>query len=387
MEAVNASGAQVRGICDIYSGHLEKALSRVNNPNIKSYRDYTKMLENKDIDAIIIATPDHLHAQMTIDAAEAGKDIYVEKCMTRTIPEAKAVVIAVKRNKRVLQLGHGGRSSPTNIKAAEIYNSGRLGKVTLVRIWRSGNSNEGLWINYGGNRNYSIPPDSDSKYIDWNKFLGSAPKGTFDMNRYFHWRCYWDYGTGIAGDLLSHSFDQVNQIMRIGIPETCVATGGIYYWDDGREVPDVFNVIYDYPSKGLAVTWNSEFNNSYIGREMQFLGKNATLESFGRGFRVFLEPYSDKNREILNKLREKRKEKGENTSRGEKIPAYTYSGKEEGLYYTNHMQNFIDCVQTRERTRCNEDDGFEEVVSCIMSVIAYKEKRMVKWDKVKQEVI
>ena len=159
-ETLKVQGVEVRAICDIYSVHLEKALKMVNNSKTKSYTDYRKLLENKDIDAVVIGTPDHLHAKMIIDAAEAGKDVYVEKCLIRTFDEIKPVISSIKDNKRILQLGHQGRSSPFNIKAKEIYDSGILGKVNLVRMTRLTNGKVCGILRYKG-IGYFIPPDSN----------------------------------------------------------------------------------------------------------------------------------------------------------------------------------------------------------------------------------
>jgi len=390
-QVMGVPGTQVRGLCDAYTGYMERALNIVKpvNPDVRSYKDYRRLLENKDINAVIIATPDHLHAVMTCDAAGAGKDIYVEKNMTHTIPEAKDIVKAVKRNKRILQLGHQASSSPANWRAREIYKSGILGQVSLIKISMFRNTASGAWV-------YNIPSDASPQTVDWDRFLGNAPKRPFDSDRFFRWRKYYDYGTGVVGDLLSHEFNGVNFIMGIGIPKTCVASGGIYYWNDGRDVPDVFNVIYDYPDKGLAIIFYSTFSNSSFGIEtgMQICGDNATFlgrgEGGGSGFSVFLEPYGERNLEILDKLAAEKGIKQEKDSRGRKrrvpFPVYDFS-REEGLYFTSHMENFIDCVRTRERTRCNEDDGFEVSVTSIMSVIAANEKRQVTWDPVRQEVV
>jgi len=389
-ELLKIPGVQVRGICDAFTGFMERALNIVNTTNVKSYTDYRKLLDNKDIDAVIIATPDHLHAKMTCDAAEAGKDVYVEKCMTRTIPEAKAVVKAIKKNKRILQLGHQGRSNPLHWRAKEIVESGILGKINVVRITMYRNSSEPAWRFFGDYSNFDMPPNSDPQHIDWQKFLGNAPKRPFNVKRFFHWRCYWDYGTGMAGDLGSHKFDDANLILNLGIPKTSVASGGIYYWKDDREVPDVWHVLYEYPDKDVSVVFGTMFSNSYYGETVQLMGKNGTIDIGRHGLRIFLEPYTDRNREILNKLMKQKREEGEKTISSIDIPVYTYPGNSD-LYYrsiqTRHMQNFIDCVRTRQRTRCNEDDGFEEAVTCIMSVIAYKEKREVRWDPVRQEVV
>ena len=379
-QIMNVSGTQVRGVCDAYTPYLERAANTVkgDNPDVISYVDYHDLMRNKNIDAVIIATPDHLHAPVSIAAAEAGKDIYVEKPLTRTIPEAINLVNAVKKNKRVLQLGHGARSSPSNWRAREIYKSGMFGHVTLVRTSMFRNSASGAWV-------YNIPPEAGPDSVDWGRFLENAPeKRTFDLDRFFRWRKYWDYGTGVAGDMFSHSYDAVNFILDLGIPKTCVANGGVYYWKEKREVPDVFNAVWDYPDRGLALTFNSTFSNSSQGVETgtQIFGDKA---SYTRG-RVFLEPSTDRNREIIEKLREERIKKGEEIGEREAIPVYTYT-REDGLYFTSHMQNFIDCVRSRQKPRCHEDVALEEAVTCIMSVIAYKEGRRVTWDPVKQEVV
>ena len=184
--------------------------------------------------------------------------------------------------------------------------------------------------------------------------------------------------------MFSHSYDALNFILDLGIPKTCVASGGVYFWKEKREVPDVFNAVWDYPERSLVLTFNSTFSNSSQGIETgtQIFGQNASYA----GGRVFLEPVTDRNIEIISELRKQREEKGEDVGRGEAIPVYTYT-REDALYFTSHMQNFIDCVRSREKPRCHEDVAFEEAVICIMSVIAYKEGRKVTWDSVRQEVV
>jgi len=383
-------GTRVRGICDLYTGHMERALKVADDPTVKSYKDYRYLLDDKDIDAVIISTPDFWHAKMTCDAAEAGKDVYVEKCMTRTIPEAKEIVKTVKKNKRILQLGHQGRSNPLHWRAKEIVESGVLGKINVIRITMYRNSNIGGWRFYSDYSNAVTPPDADPQHIEWDRFLGNAPKIPFNERRFFHWRCYWDYGTGLAGDLMSHKFDDANLIVGLGFPKTCVASGGIYYWDDDREVPDVWHALLEYPEKGIAVPFGTMFVNEYYGEKVEIMGKNGTIDIGSNGLNLYLEPYTDKNKEILNKLAKEKREMGERIRRPADIPVHTYTG-DRYLYPagspTLHMQNFIDCVRTRQRPRCNEDDGLEEAVACIMSVIAFKEKRQVTWDNDMQEVV
>ena len=386
-ETLEVPGTEVRGICDIYSVHLENAMKMVNNPRTKSYGDYRRLLENKDIDAVVIGTPDHLHAKMTIAAAEAGKDVYVEKCMVRTFDEIKPVINAIKNNKRVFQLGHQGRSSSLNVKAKEVYDSGILGKVNLVRMTRLTNGEECDILRYKGGYRYSIPPDSHEKNIDWNKFLGDAPKRAFDMKRFFHWRLYWDYCIGYTGDLFSHSYDQINQIMELGIPETCSTSGGTYYYKDGRETQDLLNVNLDYPQKEVSVVFSGGYNNGYNGSTMQVLGKNGTLaEGGGGGLDVFLEPYKAENGEKIEKARKEKISKGEKIGARDKVPVSSYT-KDNVEEVTGHVQDFVDCIRTRGKTRCNEEIAFQEAVTCMMTDRSFKEKRQVKWNPVKEEIV
>ncbi len=380
-EILSIEGTEIRGICDIYTVRLDRAVNRVRqkNPGVRSYVDYRRMLESKDIDAIVIATPDHWHSQMTIDAAEAQKDIYVEKGMTRTVAEAKAMVDAVKRNKRILQLGHQRTSSPVTWKARELCESGQIGHVSLIRLSRFRNSIQGEW-------NYRIDPQAGPETIDWKRFLGSAPPRTFDPERFFRWRRYWDYGTGISGDLLSHEWSAANVFMKLGIPRTCVASGGVYFWEDGREVPDVLNVLYEYPERDLSLTFSSTFSNSRGGTESETIvfGSNGTLVLAG-DLTMHLEPSGEKNLALIESARQMRREAGQKVGDKDPVPVLTFTRKDGRM--PSHMQNFFDCVRSRERTRCNEDDGFDEAVTLVMSVVSYREKRMVTWDPQKKDIV
>jgi predicted dehydrogenase len=377
-EALATGDCQLRAVCDIYTRRLDWAVETVkkSNPNVRGYRDYRNLLEDKDVDAIIVATPDHWHSRMTIDGAHAGKDVYVQKCLTRTVEEAQAIVKAVKETRSVLQLGHTRRSQPVYHRMKEIYGSGILGPVSLVNISIYRNSAQGAW-------DWAIDKDATPEMINWNEFLGSAPSRPFDPDRYFRWRKYWDYGTGISGDLLSHEWDAVNFVMGLGIPSTCIASGGIYYWKEKREVPDVFNAVSDYPERKLAVVWNCTFSNSASGVNLgtMIYGKHATIE-YGRGgdLEVYVEP---KGKTDFSSVPGLEKEAGQPGERRE--PLYRFS-RSDKLYVTGHFQNFLDCVRSRGRTRCNEDEAFQEAVTAIMSVKAYKERRMVRWDPLSQKI-
>ncbi|MCK4966741.1 hypothetical protein KAS50_06905, partial [bacterium] len=224
------------------------------------------------------------------------------------------------------------------------------------------------------------------KNIDWEKFLGDAPKRPFDMKRFFHWRLYWDYCIGYTGDLFSHSYDQINQIMDLGIPETCSTSGGTYFYKDGRETQDLLNVMLDYPNRDVSVTFNGGYNNGYNGQTMQVLGKNATLNDSGGSLKVFLELYKEENRAKIERARKERISKGEKIGAREKVPVSSYT-KDNIEEVTGHMQDFVDCIRTRGKTRCNEDVAFQEAVTCMMTDRSFKEKRQVRWDPVREKIV
>ena len=272
----------ITGVCDIFDIRAERALATASNdvrpgggqgklPPVKRYRHYQELLASPDIDAVIIATPDHWHARMIIDAVQAGKHVYCEKCMTRTEEEAHQVYEAVRNSGLVFQLGHQNRQLESHFKAREIVKRGLLGPINLVETTTNRNSPVGAWV-------YSIHEDAGPHNIDWAQFQEPAPhKVPFSLERFFRWRCWFDYGTGLSGDLLSHEYDAVNQIMDLGIPHAAVASGGIYFYKDGRDVPDVFQVVFEYPQRDLTLVYSATLSSGR-DRGRLFMGHDASME-------------------------------------------------------------------------------------------------------------
>jgi predicted dehydrogenase len=370
---------QIRAICDIYKPHLEKGVKNSGNPAVTRYHEYEKMLEDKNIDAVIIATPDHWHAPMLIDAANAGKDIYVEKCWTRTLPEAKSMLKAIKYNSTVMQLGHD-RSSSAAIQARELIKQNILGEITLVEIDTFRNRLRGSdeWRWYGFYNIFERPDEEMVRAnLDWKRYLGSAPYHPFSMERFWHWRCYWDYGTGISGDLLSHSFDYINYVLELGIPHACTTAGSINFLDDGRECPDTWHSIFQYPERKMSVLYSSSFNTEFSGSGLQgstLRGKDACMKLGARDFEVFAES----NTQYKDKIDSGEIKPSEPIARFD--PAKTPS-------QPSHMQDFFDCMRTRKQPKDNEDEAFVEAVVCIMSVESFFKKRTVTWDAERQEIV
>lgn len=378
--------ADVRVICDLYKGNIERAKKLCTYPDVRIVPEWEKAVQAPDVDAVIIATPDFWHAPMTIAAAKARKDIYVEKGWCTRLSEAKAMRKAVKANNVVMQLGHHYNSEPTYHKAREIYHSGQLGKVTTVRTYIDRAGPTPMWKFYTAYNITEMPKDAGPETIDWARFIANAPKRPFDAERFFTWRCWWDYGTGIAGDLMSHLWDGVNMIAGMGIPETAVAQGGIYFWKGDRDVPDTWHVIFDYPKQDLSVTFGCDFHSTHVGEITHILGREKTLEVSPQFCRTFEAEWKPENRDKAAQAR-RALAQSLGISPADIPTPPDYSFKRGELTVSSHMQDFLDCVRSRQAPRCGVDRAFEEAVTIAMAVETYRRGRKVHWEPAKEEIV
>lgn len=261
-------GVELAAVCDIYDGRLQRAKENWGN-QIFTTRDHREILARRDIDAVIVATPDHWHAPITIEALAAGKHVYCEKPMVHAIAEGKPVVEAHKKSGKMLQIGSQYASSLGFIKARELFRAGAIGELNLVEAWLDRNTAIGAW-------QYSIPPDASPQNIDWDRFLGKAPKRPFEPIRLFRWRNYNDYGTGVAGDLFVHLFTGIHTVTGSLGPTRVVSTGGLRFWKDGRDAPDVMLALVDYPATDSHPSFT-------LSLKVNFVAGSAS-ESFGIRF-------------------------------------------------------------------------------------------------------
>ena len=364
-------GTKVVAVCDVYKPHLEKAVAHSFNPSVRAYENYEDLLADEGVDAVVVAVPDHWHSKILIDACKAGKDVYIEKGWTRTIAEAKAMRKAVKDSGIVMQLGHQGRQSAAVIQARQLIAGGALGPVTLVRTGRLMNreASRPIWRWYGWYDNYDRPdPKKVVENLNWPKWLGPVSDRPFKMEHFWHWRCYWDYGTGVAGDLLSHEMDFVQAVMGHGIPDSCVCSGQITLLDDGREVPDTWNTIYEWKEGNghppHACTFATTMNTASPPQYPEFRGKDAYL--------------------VCNGIAQDVNAATGEMSVGEPFMQFDPAKTPE---QPSHMEDFINSVRERKQPKCNVDEAFVEAATLIMSVEAWKQQRTAKWDEEKEEIV
>jgi predicted dehydrogenase len=267
--AMAVPGVEVVGVCDAYKGRVERAISRTNG-RARDYGDWKALLADKSIDAVVVATPDHWHRTQVVEALRAGKHVYVEKPMTLTVDDGPPMIAAARESGRVLQVGSQGMSSKTEETARDIVRSGKLGKITMIRATYNRNTRSGAWL-------YPIPPDANERTVDWAAFLGPAPKRPFSLERFFRWRCYWDYSGGIATDLFVHLLTSIHFVMDAKMPARVTAMGQNYLHKDTHEVPDTINAVLEYP-EGFVVNLSSTFNNEASAESgFEVLGNEASL--------------------------------------------------------------------------------------------------------------
>jgi len=378
---------EFRGVCEIFNQRLERGLSNAGSL-ARGYTNYLAMLESDDIDAVIIATPDHWHARMAMEAARRGKHIYLEKCMTRSAEEAKSLRDAVKSSGVVFQLGHQGRQRDLNIKARELINKETLGQITLIETTTNRNDSRNDWKIKEGEQ-----ASIDS--IDWNLFQEpSNEKHPFSPERYYGWRSYWAYGTGMSGDLLSNEFDVVNSIMDLGIPESAIATGGLYYHRDGREVPDVFQAAFEYPERALTLLYSGTLASG-IPRGTLIMGRDASLE-LGRILSVWADKKSIKYKSrikagiidpaapFVSYMSEEHRVDAVSSATSKYYAdrglVKTYREGKQHSTTQLHLAEWLNAMQKGRRTTCNIDRGFEEAITAHMATLSYHEGRKVRWD-------
>src|SRR6202166_4052671 len=266
--AIQLPGVECAAACDLYDGRHELAREIVGKP-IPTTRRYQELLDNKDIDAIIVAVPDHWHKQVVVDAVSAGKDVYCEKPMSHNPADGLDMVAAATKTDRIVQIGAQRTSSVLCAKAKELIARGAIGDMNLIEATLGRNDPTGAW-------EYPPPPDLSPQNLDWDTWLGTAPRKPFDPLTFARWRCWKEYGTGVAGDLLVHLISGMQAVLGINeIPKRVSAFGGIYRWKDGRNMPDVHAVLFEYANVPVYMRLSLDTESTEITR---FMGSKGIIE-------------------------------------------------------------------------------------------------------------
>jgi predicted dehydrogenase len=353
-DALTCPNTEFAAVCDIYTEQRERAKTVA--PGVKTFIDHRLMLEEKDLDAILIATPQHLHCEHFVDSIRAGKHVYQEKTMAFTVEHAKRMRAAYEpvKAKQVVQVGHQACSSGHVPDAQNFISGGKLGQITAIdaTMYRNTPHGKPQWSR-------PIRPDMNPENIVWNKFLGEAPKVAFDANRYENWRFFWDYSGGNVYENMCHQVAFWYKVLALKIPSAVTMTGGLYLWKDGREVPDTMNVSMLQPEE-LLFSWISGFGNASLGVTEQVLGSDGTIM---RGPQL---------RFLPEKL---------NAPQGEALMGDTPTPP------ASHMRNFLNAIREGQEINCPFDLGFRVSIACRMAVESYRQGRTMHWDATKEEIV
>jgi predicted dehydrogenase len=380
--AAQVPGVKVVAAADCYDGCLEHA-KELWGKDILTTRDYNEILARKDIDAVIIGTPDHWHMQASVDAMNAGKDVYCEKPMIHVYSDGPKMIEAWRKTNRIMQVGSQRVSSIIYKKAKELLAAGAIGTLNMVTVWYDRNSALGAW-------QYTVPYDASPATCDWPRFLGTAPKIPFNAEHFFQWRKWKAYGSGVAGDLFVHLFSGVHLITNTLGPTRALATGGLRFWKDGRDVPDVMMALYDY-AQGFNLSVRTNFVDGgsesegfvFTGSEgsMTIGGDGVSLSRVPRekepGVRVglFAEAIQKRMLEIYHEKYPITHPTGEALMGEEKYVAPKgYSD------HYDHLKNWVDAIRTRQPVVEDPVFGFRAAGTALLSNLSYERGQAVHWD-------
>lgn len=365
---------QVVAVCDTYKGNLNRAKDYVTTQNgsaPRTFVDYKELLAAPGIDAVVISTPEHLHYEMAMAALKAGKNIYLEKPIAHTIEEGAEIVKLAEKMGKVVQVGTQNRSNKLYIRAKEMVAQGDIGECHFTRAfwYRNFDPSVDPQVDVPAAWRYVIPPDVDESNTDWKRFIGPAKMRPFDKRRYFQWRNYWDYSSGISTDLLVHQTDISNFVLGKTVPNTCMASGGVYMWTrekgDDREVPDTFSAIFEYPDN-FELNYSSYFGNDQYGYGEQFMGSEATIEVISRQYMNFF-PQKFKNKPV----------KGRSEMHLDRVK--DLHQEDDGT--ADHMRNFVEAVQGKGKAIAPARAGQIAAIPGHLATMSYKQGKKILWDE------
>ena len=378
-------GVEVVAAADVYKDRLVRA-KELFGEKLETTGEYRRVLDRKDVDAVLIGSPDHWHKKMIIDAMNAGKDVYCEKPMTYTIEEGFEIIDAEKRTGRILQIGSQWVNSPLTEMAKKWIEEGRCGQITLVKAWENRNSPAGAWF-------YPVAPDGNEDTIDWKQWLGSAPSRPFDARRYFRWRCYWDYSGGLQTDLVVHHLNTLHYLMKETAPRSAITYGGSYRWKKiypETEVPDVVQTLFEYP--GFTYNVSLTLNSSNQGFGAFFMGTKGTIQIDEVKMSFYADdPFDDFGWVVAawpDKMQQEFVKQNNIVGINQPWSPGTCSAPEAYEHYDLigeptdlHVKAFVECVRARKRSKESGVEGHNAALGAHIANISYRNgSRKVIWD-------
>ncbi len=385
LTALQVPGVRLVAACDLYDGRLAEAKSRW-GADLYTTRNYKEILARKDVDAVIVATSDHWHQQISVDAMRAGKHVYCEKPMVHSVMEGPAVIKAQQETGKVFLVGSQGVSSLGNEKAKQLLKDGAIGELNYAEGFWARHSPVGAW-------QYPIPADASPQNVDWEAYIRNTTKRPFDATRFFRWRNYLDYGTGMSGDLFVHLFSSLHFITDSVGPNRIYAAGGLRYWLDGREVPDVLLGTFDYPKTGVHPSFNLSLRCNFIDGtsgttylklvgslgsmdvtwDTVTLKRNKTIEStdpfYIEQMRRAGTPVSDR-KQILGP---------------EEVTFAAEKGYKGGPY--DHFINFFTAIRTNGKVAEDAVFGYRAAAPALLCNDSYRQEAPIFWDPEKMTVV
>src|SRR5436190_13544111 len=349
---------QLVAIADVYSRRREEAKKTA--PGIQTLDDHRRLLDMHDIDGVIVASPLHIHARHFMDTLAAGKDLYAEKTMTWSIPEADQCLDAAKKSDRVIQIGLQHESSGALADAKKWIADGLVGKITQVESWMSRNTphGKGQWVR-------PVPADCTPQNVNWAAFLNGRPERSFDPFKLINWRLFWEFSGGNVTENMVHQIAWIMTALELPLPSAAYMSGGVFSEKDGREVPDTIAVTLDFP-KDIVVTWQSTFSNKRYGLGERILGSDGTIEHIEGGSEMM----AAKSEEVIHYYPEE-----VNRSHGSRLDGTTQD--------QNHMANWIDCVRSRKTPNAPVETGYRSALAVHMANLSYRQKQRVTLEQAK----
>jgi predicted dehydrogenase len=381
--ALTLPGTALVAACDLYDGRLKEAKDRWGQ-QIVTTRDYRDILARADVDAVIIGTPDHWHKQISVDALDAGKSVYCEKPMVQSLGEGDAVIAAARRSKGIFQVGSQGLSSLGNEKAKALLAEGAIGTLNYAEGFWARNNPIGAW-------QYAVPKDASEQTLDWDRFLGAAPKRPYDPLRFFRWRNYKDYGTGVSGDLFVHLFSSLHFITGSLGPTAIMASGGLRYWKDGRDAPDIMLGMFDYPETAAHPAFNLSLRVNFVdgtsgSTYLRLVGSDGAMDVKWDDVVVRRNRHWDPTRAVKPEFMHD----PEPDDRKQMLPPAEMTYRAEtgykGAHY-DHFNNFFTAVRGGKPVVEDAVFGYRAAAPALACNLSYYDKRAVRWDPVAMKLV